>query len=137
MNPAPMPAITALYAGLIALLLIVIAIPVSRLRRDLKVGLGDGGDRRLLRAIRVHANAVEWAGPALLLLLVAELTRAAPLFLHACGIALVAGRLLHAIGLSMTSGASFGRFVGTGLTWASLIALALWGLWAFARTAIV
>jgi hypothetical protein len=37
----------------------------------------------------------------------------------------------------MTSGASFGRFVGTGLTWASLIALALWGLWAFARTAIV
>ena len=91
MNPAPMPAIAALYAGLIGLLLVALAIPISRLRRSLKVGLGDGGDKVLARAIRAHANAVEWAVPALLLLLLAELTRASPLLLHVCGIALVAG----------------------------------------------
>jgi uncharacterized membrane protein YecN with MAPEG domain len=65
MNPAPMPAIAALYAGLIALMLLVLAIPVSRLRHSLKVGLGDGGDARLARAIRAHANTVEWALPTL------------------------------------------------------------------------
>ena len=136
MNPAPMPAITALYAGLIALLLIALAIPVSRLRRGLRVGLGDGGDNRLLRAIRAHANTVEWAIPAVLLLLIAELNRASPLLLHACGIALLAGRLLHAIGLSRSGGYSFGRFTGTGLTWIAIVVLAVWDVWAFARTAL-
>ena len=100
MNPAPMPAIAALYGGLIGVLLILLALPVSYLRRELGTGLGDGGDPRLARAIRVHANAVEWAIPAILLLLLAELTRASPLLLHACGIAVVVGRVLHAIGLS-------------------------------------
>ena len=136
MNPAPMPAIAALYGALVALLLLVLALAVSRLRRALGVGLGDGGDPRLARAIRAHGNAVEWAVPAILLLLIAELTRASPLLLHACGIALVVGRVLHAMGLSRSGGASTGRFVGTALSWTALAALALWNLWAFARLAL-
>lgn len=137
MNPAPMPAIAALYAGLIGLMLVVLAIPVSSLRYSLKIGLGDGGNARLTRAIRVHANAVEWALPTLLLLLLAELNRAPALALHVCGIALVAGRILHAVGLSSAGGPSFGRSVGTGLTWFALVALALWDIWAFVRFALV
>ncbi|HEX4883315.1 MAG TPA: MAPEG family protein, partial [Casimicrobiaceae bacterium] len=128
------PHVTALYAGAIGVLLIVLAALVSRLRRARKVGLGDGGDRDLQRAIRVHGNAVEWALPGLALLLVAELNRAAPLLLHACGIAIVAGRVLHAFGLSRTGGVSFGRFVGSGLSWTAVGVLALWCLWAFVRT---
>src|SRR5437899_386829 len=99
MNPAPMPVITAFYSGLIGLMLLVLAIPVSRLRHSLKVGLGDGGNMRLARAIRAQANTVEWALPTLLLLLLAELNRAPLLALHACGIALVVGRVLDAAGL--------------------------------------
>jgi uncharacterized membrane protein YecN with MAPEG domain len=137
MNPAPMPVIAAFYAGLIGFLLLVLAIPVSRLRHSLKVGLGDGGNARLARAIRAHANTVEWALPTLLLLLLAELTRAPALVLHACGIALVAGRVLHAVGISSTGGSSFGRFVGTSLTWAALAFLALWDIWAFVRLALI
>ena len=137
MNPAPMPAIAALYGGLVALLLLTLAIPISRRRDQLKLGLGDGGDTRLARAIRAHANTVEWAVPTLVLLLIAELNRAPPLLLHGCGIALIAGRVLHAVGLSRTGGASFGRFAGTGLTWIALLVLAGWGLWAFARLALV
>jgi uncharacterized membrane protein YecN with MAPEG domain len=137
MNPAPMPVIAAFYAGLIGLMLLVLAIPVSRLRHSLKVGLGDGGNVRLTRAIRAHANTVEWALPTLLLLLLAELNRAPSLALHACGIALVVGRVLHAVGLSSTGGSSFGRFVGTSLTWAALLVLALWDIWAFVRLAMV
>ena len=107
------------------------------MRYSLKVGLGDGGHARLARAIRVHANAVEWALPTLLLLLLAELNRAPALALHVCGIALVAGRVLHAVGLSSAGGLSFGRSVGTGLTWVVLTVLALWDLWAFVRFALV
>lgn len=128
-----MPAIAALYAALVVLLLLVLAIPISRLRRVSGVGLGDGGNRELARAIRAHANLLEWGVPAIVLLLIAELTRAPVLLLHGCGMVLIVGRVLHAFGLSRSSGYSFGRFVGTALTWAVLLVVAGWSLWAFVR----
>jgi uncharacterized protein len=132
-----MPQVTALYAGLSGLLLLVLAASVSRRRREFKVGLGDGGHAALTRAIRVHGNAVEWLLPALLLMLVAELNRAAPLFLHAAGLAIVVGRVLHAAGLSRTAGVSFGRFAGSAISWLAVLVLALWDVWTFMRAAVV
>jgi uncharacterized membrane protein YecN with MAPEG domain len=137
MNPAPMPYVTALYAGLSGVLLLVLGARVSQLRRRFGVGIGDGGNPALARAIRVHGNAVEWLLPALLLLLVAELNRAAPLLLHAAGAAIVVGRVLHAAGLSGATGYSFGRFAGSGISWLAVLALALWNLWAFLRVAML
>jgi len=137
MSPAPMPAITALYTAVIALLLVVLAARVSLARRQLGVGIGDGGHDALARAIRVHGNAVEWVLPVLLLMLVAELNRASPLLLHVCGIALVVARLLHGAGLSRRSGVSTGRFAGTAITWVVLLVLAAWDLWAYVRTLAV
>jgi len=133
MNSMTIPVVTALYAGLVGVLLVVLAGLVSRLRRSRKVGLGDGGDKDLQRAIRVHGNAVEWAVPGVLLLLVAELNRADPLLLHACGIAIVLGRVMHAYGLSGRSGVSIGRFWGSALSWTALLVLALWCVLAFVR----
>ena len=132
-----MAAICALYAGIVGLLLLVLAARVSYLRRTLKIGIGDGGDRVLLRAIRAHGNSVEWAIPAILFLLVAELTRAPPLLVHLCGLAIVLGRVLHAIGLSRSAGVSFGRFVGSGLSWVAVGVLSVWNVWAFARLLLV
>jgi len=132
-----MPAITALYAALVALLLIVLGVRVVGLRRRLRVGLGDGGQGSLLQAVRVHGNAVEWALPVLLLLLVAELNRASPLLLHAAGIALLAGRLLHAAGLGRSSGGSRGRALGMVVTIATLAVLAVFDLTAFLRTLLL
>jgi uncharacterized membrane protein YecN with MAPEG domain len=132
-----MPHVAALYAGLVGILLIVLAAAVSKLRRRFGIGLGDGGNPALARAIRVHGNAVEWALPAILLLLIAELTRASPLLLHACGIATIAGRTLHAIGLSQHSGYSFGRFAGSAASWLALLVLSIWNVWAFLRVALV
>src|SRR5438105_14686515 len=133
MMPPPMPAITALYAALVALILLVLAVRVSSFRRRLKVGFGDGGDPALQRAVRAHANAVEWALPVLVLMLIAELNRASPLLLHGCGIVLIVARILHGAGVSQVAGMSFGRFYGIGLTWAVLLVLAVWDLWAFLR----
>jgi uncharacterized membrane protein YecN with MAPEG domain len=137
MNPAPMPAVSGLYAALVAFLLLVLGLRVVVLRRRFRVGLGDGGESTLQQAVRVHGNAVEWALPVLLLLLVAELNRAGPVLLHGAGIALVAGRLLHAAGLSMRTGASLGRVAGMVVTLASLAVLAVFDLTAFLRTLAV
>jgi uncharacterized membrane protein YecN with MAPEG domain len=132
-----MPAITAFYAGLIGVLLFIAALRVSQLRLRLKVGLGDGGDRVLARAIRVHANLVEWGVPAAVLLLLAELNRAPTVLLHACGIALIVGRLMHAFALSRSGGTSAGRTLGSALSWTALFVLAIWDVWAFVRVALV
>lgn len=132
-----MPAVTALYAALIALLLLVLGVRVMLGRRRHRVGIGDGGNPALQQAVRVHANAVEWGLPVLALMLIAELNRAGPLLLHGAGIALVAGRILHAVGLSTRTGVSFGRASGMVLTWAALLVLALFDLWAFLRTLAV
>ncbi len=130
-----MPAIAALYAGLIGVLLLFLAALVSRLRRARRVSLGDGGDRDLARAIRVHGNAVEWAVPGMVLLLVPEAQPGQPAAPAPVRVALVVGRVLHAIGLTRTAGVFvFGRFVGSAASWTALLVLSLWSLWAFART---
>ncbi len=130
MNPVP---ITALYTGLLALLLLVLALRVIRLRWKLRVGIGDGGDKSMSKAIRVHGNATEHVPIALLLLLVAELGHAGPTLLHACGIVLVVARILHAWGLGRSIGASWQRMAGTVGTVGVIVTLAAVDIAAFFR----
>ena len=115
--------ITAVYASLFGLLLIFLSSRVVRWRRELSVGLGDGGEESLLRAQRAQANFIEYVPIALLLLAVAESQGLTGWLLHTSGVILVLARLLHAWGLSKSSGRSFGRFWGTLLTWAVILAL--------------
>jgi uncharacterized protein len=61
-------AVTAIYTSVLALLILALAINVTRHRAKLKVGLGDGGNPQMLRMIRLHANAVEYAPIGLLLM---------------------------------------------------------------------
>ena len=125
--------ITALYAGLLALLLLMLALRVIRLRWKLRVGLGDGGDRAMSRAIRIHGNATEHLPIALLLLLVAELNHANPTLLHGCGITLVVARVLHAVGLGRSAGASWQRMAGTIGTFSVIVFLAAVDIAAYFR----
>ena len=92
--------ITALYAGLLAPLLIVLAARVIMTRRRLLVALGDGGKPELLRVMRVHANFIEFVPFALVLIGLAETVGTPPLIVHAPGLTLVAGRCVHAFGVS-------------------------------------
>ena len=95
--------ITALYAGLLAPLLILLSIRVVRQRRRAKVAVGDGGDVILLRRIRVHANFSEYVPFALLLMALAESLHTWTWFLQLLGLALVVGRLSHAYGVSQST----------------------------------
>ena len=125
--------VTALYAGLLAVLLVALALRVVRLRWKFRVGLGDGGEKAMTRAIRIHGNATEHVPIALLLLLVAELNHAGPTLLHACGSVLVIARILHAMGLGRSAGASWQHSAGTVGTVGVIVVLAAVDLAAFLR----
>ena len=124
--------ITALWAGLLGILLLFLSGRVVNARNSEKILFGDGGSVVLLQHIRVHANFVEYVPLGLLLLLVLELDGASPLVLNGLGGSLLVARLLHAFGLARSTGTSFGRFAGTVLTWLVLFAasaLALYTYW--------
>ncbi len=129
--------VTALYAGVCALLLLVFAAQISRYRMRFRVGLGDGGNADLARAIRVHGNAVEWMLPMLLLMLIAELNHTSHMLLHICGAAFVLARIAHAVGLGRRSGESPGRKLGTVVSWTVIVVLAIVNIVDFARTMLV
>lgn len=124
-----MPRVTAFYAALLALLVVVLAVRVTLYRRRARIGIGHGGDAGLAQRVRAHANAVEMIPIALILLLCAELLAIAPLWLHVFGIAVLLGRILHAVGLSGSGGVSFGRSSGYVLTVLAIVAMSFALLW--------
>ena len=129
--------ITGLYAALLALLIVILAVRVVLYRRTAKVGLGDGNNPDLLKCIRVHANAIEYVPLYLLLMLILELNQTLPILIHAFGIVLVVARLLHAWGVSRHSGITAGRALGAGLTMLGMVLMALLLLWQFFMVAVI
>ena len=121
--------ISGLYVALAALLVVVLSARVVLGRRSLGVSLGDGGQKELLKRIRAQANAIEYLPLALLLLISLEWNQTLPVILHAFGVVLILARVAHAWGLSVSGGTSPGRFIGTGVTWTAMVAMALLLIW--------
>jgi uncharacterized protein len=120
------PIVTMLYAALCGVLLIALALNIVRLRLGRKIPLGMGEDSALEQPVRVHGNFTEYTPTFLILLLLAELSGAAFVFLHLMGAAFVTGRLLHAYGLSTVRARSFGRFYGSAISWTSILVLSVY-----------
>jgi uncharacterized membrane protein YecN with MAPEG domain len=118
--------ITAIYAGLCGLLLVILYVRVSQRRLATKIGMGVGGDTVLERRIRAHGNFIESVPIALVLLYLLEQAGADPIYIHAFGIALVLARVAHAQGISATAGRSAGRFYGSLGTLLIIAALSIW-----------
>lgn len=124
--------LVALYAGVNILLLLVLALMVVVGRARSKVMLGDGGDPQLFQASRVHANAVEYIPAGLVGLAILGILSDPVVpseVIHAGGVMLTAGRILHAVGLSSNPGRSFGRAVGTLLTWLAFLLIGAALIW--------
>lgn len=114
--------ITALYAGLLAPLFVLLSIRVIAVRRSGRVAVGDGGNRLLLRRMRVHANFAEYVPLALVLMALAEATATPAWLIHPMGVALLAGRIVHAIGMSREPERFRFRVAGMALTFTVLLA---------------
>ncbi|MBX7148509.1 MAPEG family protein [bacterium] len=96
-----------------------------------QVPLGDGNNKKVFKAIRMHGNAIEYVPLCLLLIFLLENKGADGRLVHAVGIMLTAGRILHPIGIFRTIGVSIPRFVGTNLTFIALITAAAGCLYYF------
>ncbi len=118
-------AITALYAAILALMLMLLAINVTVYRWRNRIALGQGGNAQMPRIVRMHGNAAEYIPIGLLLMAIYELNAGARPVLHALGCLLVLGRLLHAWGLGRSAGPSAARASGQVLTWLAIIGLAV------------
>lgn len=116
-------AVVALYAGLNAILLVILAINTG-IRRAPQNAIEPGamGEGALTRAIRAHANFTENAPMALLLLTALALTTTAPLPIHLLGATFTFGRVLHAMGMMQAKHPNALRFAGNILTWLTLLA---------------
>jgi len=120
--------ITPFYAGLLALWFLVLSARVVQ-RRWGGITLGDGGDPRMLRLMRGHANFAEYVPLILLLMALLELGHTSKYILHAAGITLLVARLLHGYALSFRDKFQFGRFYGAALTFTVLGVCAVLCVW--------
>ena len=120
--------ITALYAGILALIFVALGINVTRHRVKRRVALGDGGNPEMLRMIRLHGNAAEYIPFAVVLMALYEINGGWHTALHVIGIVLIVARVLQSWNMWTTENAGFGRRTGQGLTWLSILALALLNL---------
>ena len=116
--------ITALYAGLLALLFVFLSIRVIGARREAGVPIGDGSNPLLLRRMRVHANFAEYVPMALVLMALSESLDTAEPLLHGIGVVLLAGRCVHAYGVSQPNEMIGLRIIGMAATFTAIIGLA-------------
>ncbi len=114
MNTIPIP-VTAIFTGLLALMLVGVSIRVTVLRAKKKITLFDGGDKELGAAIRVQGNFIEYVPMALALMGMIEWMGTKHWVVYLFGLLLVVARLAHAWGLY--SNVFQARVVGTTVSW--------------------
>jgi uncharacterized protein len=125
--------IVSLYASLLALVFVALSVRTLRLRRQLRIPVGDGGNPALLRAMRAHGNFAEYVPLSLLLIGLLEHSGVRPWWIHGLGLSLLVGRLVHAVGVSRVKERYMYRVVGMALTLVPLVTPALQLLGAYAR----
>ena len=119
--------ITLTIAGAAALLHDWLSLRVSRLRRPLKIGVGDGGNEVLARRMRAHGNFAENVPLMLVLLGFVELATGGNLFLWGAAILFILARIAHAFGMDRP-GANPLRVGGISLSWLILLGLGIYAI---------
>ncbi|MBD2108087.1 MAPEG family protein [Nodosilinea sp. FACHB-13] len=128
--------IVPIYAALLGIVFFILSIRVVRLRRSLKIALGDSSNPIMLRAMRVQSNFAEYVPLCLILLGFAELQGTFPIVMHVLGIGLLLGRILHAYGVSQTKENFRFRVIGMALTFTCLLSTCVTLIFDFLRTSI-
>ena len=109
-----------IYAGILTFLFVGLSIQAIRLRRGLRIAVGDGGNPLMLRAMRAHANFAEYVPLTLFLLFLLERQGASIYLINGLGILLTLGRSSHAYGISQARENFRFRMFGTASTFLCL-----------------
>ena len=121
--------ITAIYAALFTIFLLVLSNMVSAQRGRTHLSILHGEDMELAVWIRRHGNFVENVPIALILIGLCEARGMPVLWLNVMGLALLVARLAHVFGLSATKPITPFRMVGAIGTQLVLLAGAVFLLW--------
>ena len=120
--------ITSIIASVLTIIFVRLSFAVIRLRRKNKVGLGNGGNEELERAIRAQGNFAEYVPFGIMLIACLEINGAPWWLVAVPGITLIAGRLIHAKGINMPPPDFSQRVLGMKFTFNTLIALVVLNL---------
>lgn len=115
--------VTALYAALLAGVMIWLSIQVIKQRRKAQVKYADGGVDALQVARSAHGNAVDYVPITLILMALLEYNGAGLWMIHLAGIAFVVGRVMHA--KSILADKLKGRITGMKITFAVIALLSI------------
>jgi len=122
------PALTSAYAGILALIYLLLSAWVVAGRAKFRINHGDGGQEQLNRRIRAHANFAEYVPFILFLTALLDGAGAGRSTIHALLLTLVVARLMHPIGM-VARLASPQQFIFRGAsmmaTWLVLLASAV------------
>jgi len=132
LRPTKIMHIAFFYAALLGLLFVGLTVRTLRLRRRLRISIGDRGNESMLRAVRVHSNFAEYAPLGLLLIYFDELSGATTGFVHLLGLSLLIGRAIHAYGVGRLDEDYRYRVTGMALTIGVLVTASLRLLYAYA-----
>jgi uncharacterized protein len=121
--------VTALYAGLLGLIGIVLWAMVGPVRGRTNISLNDGGNTELIEASRRHMNWVENVPYIIVLFAIIELNGGSRTWLHAMGVVLVAARIVHPFGIDATNIRIWQRIAGAAGTFFVMIAATVTVLW--------
>ncbi|MFH4753644.1 MAPEG family protein [Vibrio alginolyticus] len=88
-----------LYANILAILIIWLAVQVIKQRRLNQIAYADGGVEALQIARSAQSNATEYIPITLILMALLEFNSAYPTWIHLTGIIFVIGRVIHAKGI--------------------------------------
>lgn len=124
--------VTAFFAGILGLLLILLSVNVIIDRYRFRISLGAGEHDITKRKIRCQGNFVEYVPIALILMAVCEISGSSKALLHGLGYVLVLGRVFHAYSLlfgetGQKSSILF-RQIGMGATFTVIITLSVMAL---------
>ena len=123
--------ITLLYASLLTILAIFLAIKVGMNRVDTNIMTGEGESSMLLQSVRAHGNLIEYAPLALILLALLEMQNVSDSMLHLCGSLFFLARILHAYGVTISRESTPYRLVGALVTWIIMLIMSLVGIYTY------
>ena len=123
--------ITAIYAGLLAILALALSFRAGGFRgkTGISVLFGEPQNMELAERVRVHQNFLEYVPIMLILMGIVELNSGSTTFLHSVGALLIVSRIAHAIGLKHDNMAHPGRLIGAAGTALLTLVTAGYTLW--------
>ena len=123
--------ITLLYASLLTIMAVLLALKTGMTRGKTNTMLGHGESSELLQSIRAHGNLIENAPFVIILMGLLEMQSIADWKLHILGSLFFLFRILHAYGISISRESTPYRLAGTIGSWLIMLSMSGYGVYVY------